>query len=182
MAVKEFTEAFRFACSVEFWRMGVLWTISLILSYFRLFAQSLLSRKSKSYARCSPTTEEALKSTAVRKPICIITGVINPLIYFLLVTTLWWHFFVASLLLQFIWNYVCCLIGSLMAGNIWFGCCGSLWSFNGRLLCCSWYLSVSLFLVWITEHILLLTLWIINKQSVALYIIHWGRIPKFKGA
>lgn len=74
MVVKEFTEAFRFACSAEFWRMGVLWTISLILSYFRLFAQSLLSRKSKSYARCSPTTEEALKSTAVRKPICIITG------------------------------------------------------------------------------------------------------------
>nr|GMD59987.1 dehydrogenase/reductase SDR family member on chromosome X isoform X1 [Ipomoea batatas] len=69
MDAQEWKDAFSFICSVEFWRMGVLWTLSLIYSYLQLFRQTLFSVKSKTYSpRCSPS------SIATRRPICIVTG------------------------------------------------------------------------------------------------------------
>lgn len=62
-------EALIFLCKGQFWRMAVFWTVSLILSYLQLFSQTHLSRKSKLFDRCSSTS-----SSAIRKPICIITG------------------------------------------------------------------------------------------------------------
>ncbi|XP_031114374.1 dehydrogenase/reductase SDR family member on chromosome X-like isoform X1 [Ipomoea triloba] len=69
MDAQEWKDAFGFICSVEFWRMGVLWTLSLIYSYLQLFRQTLFSIKSKTYSpRCSPS------SIATKRPICIVTG------------------------------------------------------------------------------------------------------------
>ncbi|KAG5583992.1 hypothetical protein H5410_044426 [Solanum commersonii] len=62
-------EALIFLCKGQFWRMAVFWTVSLILSYLQLFSQTRLSRKSKLFDRCS-----SISSSAIRKPICIITG------------------------------------------------------------------------------------------------------------
>ncbi|KAJ7959306.1 putative Short-chain dehydrogenase [Quillaja saponaria] len=67
MVKKEFLEALHFVCSVEFWRMAVLWAISLMISYWQLFTQTLFPQKIKSYPRCYPST------TSIR-PVCIITG------------------------------------------------------------------------------------------------------------
>ncbi|XP_022760762.1 dehydrogenase/reductase SDR family member on chromosome X-like isoform X2 [Durio zibethinus] len=65
---KEFKEALRFAASVQFWRMAVLWTISLLTSYFQLHSKRLFSRKAQSYPRCHPPISESLR------PVCVITG------------------------------------------------------------------------------------------------------------
>lgn len=67
MAIKELWNALQFICSVEFWRMSVFWTLSLLVSYCRL----LLAPKSESYPRCPPAT------LINNKPVCIITGVIS---------------------------------------------------------------------------------------------------------
>ncbi|XP_059662082.1 short-chain dehydrogenase TIC 32, chloroplastic-like isoform X2 [Cornus florida] len=79
MAMKELREALHFACTVEFWRMAVLWTLSIILSYLHLFAQTFLSPNSGSYPRCSPrpvpppgTSSSA--APAHGRPVCVITG------------------------------------------------------------------------------------------------------------
>ncbi|KAG6636374.1 dehydrogenase/reductase SDR family member on chromosome X-like isoform X2 [Carya illinoinensis] len=64
MAIKELWNALQFICSVEFWRMSVFWTLSLLVSYCRL----LLAPKSQSYPRCPPAT------LINNKPVCIITG------------------------------------------------------------------------------------------------------------
>ncbi|KAM7525990.1 hypothetical protein LguiA_015892 [Lonicera macranthoides] len=74
MAVKDLKKALQFACSVEFWRMGVFWTLSLILSYLHLFSQRLFSRKSESYPRCSPLLRSPTTATTIKRAICIITG------------------------------------------------------------------------------------------------------------
>lgn len=68
MAMKELSDAFSFVCSSEFWRMAVLWTYSLILSYWQLVEEVLNSQKLISYRRCSP-------STVPSRPVCVITGV-----------------------------------------------------------------------------------------------------------
>ncbi|KAL8511771.1 hypothetical protein ACS0TY_018275 [Phlomoides rotata] len=62
-----------FICNVQFWRMALLWTISLIFSYLKLFYQSFFSPKSKCYPRCSPK-HSIFASASVLKPVCIITG------------------------------------------------------------------------------------------------------------
>ncbi|KAF7830680.1 dehydrogenase/reductase SDR family member on chromosome X isoform X1 [Senna tora] len=67
VAMKELSDAFSFVCSLEFWRMSVLWTYYLILSYWKLFEDVLFSRKIKSYPRCCPSTKPA-------RPVCVITG------------------------------------------------------------------------------------------------------------
>ncbi|KAA8519010.1 hypothetical protein F0562_016216 [Nyssa sinensis] len=59
--------------------MAVFWTLSLIISYLRLFAQSLFTKKSRSYARCcapplTPPTKATNITTASGRPVCIITG------------------------------------------------------------------------------------------------------------
>ncbi|KAK9266904.1 hypothetical protein L1049_027163 [Liquidambar formosana] len=64
--IQGFRDTLRFVWSLEFWRMAVLWTFSLIISYFQLFDHYLLSHKSNSYPRCSPVV--------ATKPLCIITG------------------------------------------------------------------------------------------------------------
>ena len=82
--LREFRRAFYFLCSVQFWRMALLWTLSLLFSYLKLFKDycfeqlsywqllllkaEIFSHKLKSYPRCSPAI------TPVR-PVCVITGV-----------------------------------------------------------------------------------------------------------
>ncbi|XP_052210771.1 uncharacterized protein LOC127813697 [Diospyros lotus] len=70
MAMKELKDAVNFGCTKEFWRMAVLWTISLLLSYLHLFTQTLFSRKPISYPRHSPLPTP----TTSARPVCIITG------------------------------------------------------------------------------------------------------------
>nr|XP_016447533.1 PREDICTED: uncharacterized protein LOC107772547 [Nicotiana tabacum] len=77
MGTNELKEALIFLCKGELWRMAVLWTPSLIISYLHLFSQSLFLRKSKFYDRSSPslpTTSSNPAIASIRKPICIITG------------------------------------------------------------------------------------------------------------
>ncbi|RWR72487.1 dehydrogenase/reductase SDR family member on chromosome X [Cinnamomum micranthum f. kanehirae] len=59
-------ETLQFICSMEFWRMAVFWTISLIFSYFQLLLNALSPSSPSSYPRRSPDPST--------KPICIITG------------------------------------------------------------------------------------------------------------
>ncbi|KAK9986417.1 hypothetical protein SO802_031368 [Lithocarpus litseifolius] len=59
----ELGKAMQFICSLEFWRMAVFWTLSLLVSYWHL----LFTPKSKSFPRCAPATTPI-------KPVCIITG------------------------------------------------------------------------------------------------------------
>ncbi|XVF38946.1 hypothetical protein REPUB_Repub20aG0146500 [Reevesia pubescens] len=66
--IKELKEALLFVLSVDFWRMAVLWTISLLTSYFQLHSNSFFSRKAQSYPRCHPPISDSLR------PVCIITG------------------------------------------------------------------------------------------------------------
>ncbi|BAT78802.1 hypothetical protein VIGAN_02153400 [Vigna angularis var. angularis] len=81
--VKELLMAFFFMCSVQFWRMALLWSFSVLFSYYRLFKASLsqwlvfkpvildkcpfFSQKLVSYPRCSPFTSNF-------RPVCVVTG------------------------------------------------------------------------------------------------------------
>ncbi|KAK8572126.1 hypothetical protein V6N12_028188 [Hibiscus sabdariffa] len=66
--IKELKEALHFAASVSFWRMGVFWTISLLISYFQLLTKRIFSRQAQSYPLCHPPISESLT------PVCVITG------------------------------------------------------------------------------------------------------------
>ncbi|XVE82342.1 hypothetical protein DITRI_Ditri15bG0140700 [Diplodiscus trichospermus] len=66
--IKELKEALSLVLSVEFWRMAVLWTISIITSYFQLHCRRLFSREAQSCPRCHPPISESLT------PVCVITG------------------------------------------------------------------------------------------------------------
>lgn len=81
--MKELVEVLHFMWSVEFWRMGVCWTLSLIMAYARLLVQKFLSQESKTYGRCS-TMVETMEGSVARKPVCVITGVINTLLFFII--------------------------------------------------------------------------------------------------
>ncbi|WVZ20498.1 hypothetical protein V8G54_007820 [Vigna mungo] len=81
--VKELLMAFFFVCSVQFWRMALLWSFSVLFSYYRLFKASLsqwlvfkpvildkcpfFSQKLVSYPRCYPFTSNF-------RPVCVVTG------------------------------------------------------------------------------------------------------------
>ncbi|KAK8465325.1 hypothetical protein PHAVU_009G054600 [Phaseolus vulgaris] len=81
--VKELWMAFFFLCSVQFWRMALLWSFSILFSYYQLFKASLsqcqlvkqvildkcpfFSQKLVSYPRCSPFTSNF-------RPVCVVTG------------------------------------------------------------------------------------------------------------
>ncbi|RDX67758.1 Dehydrogenase/reductase SDR family member on chromosome X, partial [Mucuna pruriens] len=65
--VTELWRAFFFVCSLQFWRMALLWNASILFSYYQLLKDSLLSRKLVSYPRCSPLTSAS-------RPVCVITG------------------------------------------------------------------------------------------------------------
>ncbi|KAL0310576.1 UNVERIFIED_CONTAM: hypothetical protein Sangu_2352300 [Sesamum angustifolium] len=73
-AVKVVAEGFNFICNLQFWRMSVLWTLSLVFSYLKLFSHGFLSPKSNVYSRRSPK-HSTFANTAVTRPVCIITGV-----------------------------------------------------------------------------------------------------------
>ncbi|KAI8567527.1 hypothetical protein RHMOL_Rhmol02G0129700 [Rhododendron molle] len=72
MLIEEFKDALCFACTLDFWRMAVLWTLSLLLSYFQLLTKTLFSCKPISYRRRSPLLPPS--TTKPRLPVCIITG------------------------------------------------------------------------------------------------------------
>lgn len=80
--MEEFKDTLCFACTPDFWRMAVLWTLSLLLSYFQLLTKTLFSRKPISYPRCSPSLPPS--TTKPRLPVCIITGVILQLTFAML--------------------------------------------------------------------------------------------------
>lgn len=86
MDAKELREAVKFVCTVDFWRMAVFWTLSLILSYFQLFTQRFFGQKAKKYV-CSflpllpATTSVPSGSDGVGRPVCVITGVNGLLIF-----------------------------------------------------------------------------------------------------
>ncbi|XP_073006851.1 uncharacterized protein [Typha latifolia] len=70
-------EAIKMVFSMEFWRMAILWTLSLLYSHFHLlFAKPLSAlfpsfQPSPSYPRCHLSTDPDSK---VKRPICVITG------------------------------------------------------------------------------------------------------------
>ncbi|XP_031274736.1 dehydrogenase/reductase SDR family member on chromosome X-like isoform X2 [Pistacia vera] len=66
--MKELKGLLHFICSVQFWRMVVLWTVSVLTSYWQLFVQSLFSQKSDFFTRHLPPT------TGLTRPVCVITG------------------------------------------------------------------------------------------------------------
>ncbi|XP_077231222.1 NAD(P)-binding Rossmann-fold superfamily protein isoform X2 [Tasmannia lanceolata] len=63
-------EALQFICLIEFWRMGVIWSISLIFSYFQLLLTAPFGKTPCSYPRHSMGPPASITSP----PICIITG------------------------------------------------------------------------------------------------------------
>ncbi|KAK9076025.1 hypothetical protein SSX86_004355 [Deinandra increscens subsp. villosa] len=79
--VKELIEALQFVCTFSFWRMGFLWTFTLLISYIKLHTQSIFSQKISTYRHCavSPLPSVTSSSTPSKTfgrciPICIITG------------------------------------------------------------------------------------------------------------
>ncbi|KAH9752369.1 hypothetical protein KPL71_014659 [Citrus sinensis] len=66
--MKELKAVIHFVCSVEFWRMALLWPVSLLTSHFQLLFQNLFPRKSNPYKRCVPPI------TGIKRPVCIVTG------------------------------------------------------------------------------------------------------------
>ncbi|RZC90535.1 hypothetical protein C5167_029667 [Papaver somniferum] len=66
----ELRDSLYFLCSIQFWRMGVLWTFSIIYSYLQLWLNKVLFRKCKSYPRCSLK----LSPSAAKRPVCVVTG------------------------------------------------------------------------------------------------------------
>ncbi|GAY58611.1 hypothetical protein CUMW_188340 [Citrus unshiu] len=54
LVMKELKAVIHFVCSVEFWRMALLWPVSLLTSHFQLLFQNLFPRKSNPYKRCVP--------------------------------------------------------------------------------------------------------------------------------
>ncbi|KAB5521855.1 hypothetical protein DKX38_026174 [Salix brachista] len=66
--MREVKKALSFILTVEFWRMGIFWTLSLAISYFQLFWQRVCTKKPNAYPRCPP------RRIGTKKPICVITG------------------------------------------------------------------------------------------------------------
>uniref|UniRef100_A0A453KN84 Uncharacterized protein n=1 Tax=Aegilops tauschii subsp. strangulata TaxID=200361 RepID=A0A453KN84_AEGTS len=56
-------EALRMVCSPQFWRMGVLWTLSLLYSYLLLFLRGRTA---------APRRREDVRRGG--RPICVVTG------------------------------------------------------------------------------------------------------------
>ncbi|GAV77358.1 adh_short domain-containing protein [Cephalotus follicularis] len=74
MKMKEMKEAVKFVWTVEFWRMGVLWTLSLLSSYFHFFFFSPPRNSKSSYPRTCPPHNSTSTSTIRTPPVCVITG------------------------------------------------------------------------------------------------------------
>jgi hypothetical protein len=65
--IKELWRALFFICSIQFWRMALLWTFFVAYSHIQLLKDSLFSQKIVPYPRSSP-------STFPNRPVCVITG------------------------------------------------------------------------------------------------------------
>ncbi|OVA03358.1 Short-chain dehydrogenase/reductase SDR [Macleaya cordata] len=66
----ELIQSVQFLCTSQFWRMSVLWTFSLLFSYFQLWLDRVIFRNSRSYPRCSPP----FITPSTKRPICVVTG------------------------------------------------------------------------------------------------------------
>ena len=113
--VKELWRAFFFLCSLQFWRMALLWTFSILYSYYQLFKDSLshsqyfkplipekcslFSQKLVSYPRCSPFT-------TTFRPVCVITGVSLSLFFFLFIHSFFYCSTIQFTLVLFTTNLV----------------------------------------------------------------------------
>ncbi|KAI5405644.1 hypothetical protein KIW84_052419 [Lathyrus oleraceus] len=64
--IKDLWRGLHFVLSIQFWRMALLWTLSVLVSHFQLLKDSLFSHKIV-YPRCS-------SSTFPNTPVCVITG------------------------------------------------------------------------------------------------------------
>ncbi|XP_057529286.1 uncharacterized protein LOC130807905 isoform X2 [Amaranthus tricolor] len=69
MMVKEIYRAVKFICCIEFWRMSLLWTLSLVISHLRIFALRVWGHKYRNFPR-----QRVAPISASNRPICIITG------------------------------------------------------------------------------------------------------------
>uniref|UniRef100_A0A7C9F9H9 Uncharacterized protein n=1 Tax=Opuntia streptacantha TaxID=393608 RepID=A0A7C9F9H9_OPUST len=67
--VKEIRRVLSFIFSIEFLRMGIFWTLSLLISHLRLFNGRLCARYSFTYSR-----QLVASNSTAKRPICIITG------------------------------------------------------------------------------------------------------------
>ncbi|XP_052108762.1 uncharacterized protein LOC107460589 isoform X3 [Arachis duranensis] len=65
--VKELWRTLLFVFSIQFWRMGLLWTFSIVFSHYQLIKDFLCSQRPKSYYRCSPCTVPV-------RPVAVVTG------------------------------------------------------------------------------------------------------------
>jgi len=130
--VKELWMTFFFLCSVQFWRMALLWSFSILFSYYKLFTASLsrwlffkpvilekcpfFSQKLVSYPRCSPFTSNF-------RPVCVVTGVSPSFIY--------------SFRLLFVFFFYLFIMGIFQIDSeVWFFCVGvgNLWPGIGYCL------------------------------------------------
>ncbi|GAB2220606.1 hypothetical protein Droror1_Dr00008267 [Drosera rotundifolia] len=71
MVVEDLCRVIRFICTVEFWRMTVLWPLSLLLSQYMLFRQMTSSHKSQPYPR---SESSKFMINGVKSHVCVITG------------------------------------------------------------------------------------------------------------
>jgi hypothetical protein len=81
--IKELWRALFFICSIQFWRMALLWTFFVAYSHIQLLKDSLFSQKIVPYPRSSP-------STFPNRPVCVITGV-RSFTQSLWLFWLWWE-------------------------------------------------------------------------------------------
>ncbi|KAL1309722.1 dehydrogenase/reductase SDR family member on chromosome X isoform X4 [Arachis ipaensis] len=65
--VKELWRTLLFVFSIQFWRMGLLWTFSIVFSHYQLIKDFLCSQRPKSYYRCSPCVVPV-------RPVAVVTG------------------------------------------------------------------------------------------------------------
>ncbi|EPS68013.1 hypothetical protein M569_06758 [Genlisea aurea] len=71
--LKATMEAFDFAWNLQFLRMAVMWPLSLMFLYMKLFLEAFFFRNSIYYSRCS-LKDSALQASSVSRPVCVITG------------------------------------------------------------------------------------------------------------
>ncbi|XP_057740153.1 short-chain dehydrogenase TIC 32 B, chloroplastic-like isoform X2 [Arachis stenosperma] len=65
--VKELWRTLVFLFSIQFWRMGLLWTFSIVFSHHQLIKDFFCSQRPKSYYRCSPCVVPV-------RPVAVVTG------------------------------------------------------------------------------------------------------------
>ena len=119
--MKDLWRALFFICSIQFWRMALLWTFSVAYSHFQLLKDSLFSQKIVPYPRSSP-------STFPTRPVCVITGVRN------LSLNLYGCFDYDENNINLWFIYLL----TYFAGYIWPWIINCMQTFQGWLCCCHW--------------------------------------------